>query len=1035
MVKFLLKRPIAVIMVFLGLVIIGSITFIGLPVSLLPDIAIPEITIQVTGKNTSARELENTVVKPIRRQLMQVGKLRKINSETRDGAAIIRLKFDYGTNTDLAFIEVNEKIDASMNNLPRSIQRPRVIKASATDIPVFYLNLTLKDEQKYSATSDYKFLNLSVFAENTVKRRIEQLPEVAMADITGLMHKHISITPNMNYLKAANIRLSDIENILKSNNIEPGSMIVRDGYYEYNIKFSSILRTLSDIENIYFRKANRIFQLKDIAKIRIEKEPETGLSTINGKRAITIGVIKQADETMQNLKESLQKTLENLEAAYPDIEFTINRNQTELLDYTIGNLKSNLSLGFLLVFIVALLFLGDAKSPVIIGMGMLSSLIISFVFFYLFKQSLNIISLSGMILALGMMIDSSIIVTDIITQYREKGFSLAQSCIKGTNEVITPILSSTFTTIAVFMPLVFLSGIAGAIFFDQAFAVSVGLLVSYFTGIILLPVLYHSVYGATRFKESQLLKKTQQAADGFIFRFYEKGFNLIFKHKTLSFVILLLTIPLSILIFKLIPTSNMPYIDHKETIAKIEWNENIHVDENKIRVDKLLQKIEEETTENAAYIGHRQYLLDKENDLSASEAQIYLRSKNSRLIYNVQNKITDYLHKNYPAAVISFAPPENIFEKIFDTDEPDIISELYKRNKQEIPKVENIRQLQANIDNVCNQKSEGIAFDKQFVISVNKELLLRYGVDYSELHKILKTAFKDNEIATLRSYQEYLPIALSDNSKTIEEILQKTLVNSSSSKPEKRIQLPISELISMSKGEDLKTIVAGKNGEYIPLAYYNVKDAENLINTTKKLMSNNNEWEVQFSGSYFASKQMLNELLIVLLISILLMYFILAAQFESFKQPLIVLAELPVDISFAMLILWLMGHTLNLMSAIGIVVTSGIIINDSILKIDMINELRKQGVELMEAIHTAGKKRIRAIVMTSLTTIFAMVPLLFSYDMGSELQKPLAVAMIATMLIGTLVSIFMIPLVYWIIYRRRGKSEVATKTLRSLRKT
>ena len=484
MIKFLLQRPIAVLMVFLACVIIGIITYATLPVSLLPDIAIPEVTVQITGDNMSARELENTVVKPIRRQLMQTGKLRDIRSETRDGSAIVRLKFDFGTNTDLAFIEVNEKIDAAMNSLPRDFCRPRVIKASATDIPVFYLNLTLKDDRPYTITDEQKFLDLSDFADNVVKRRIEQLPQVAMADLTGLMYRHVQIVPDLHMLESASITLNDIEHTLSANNIEPGSMIVRDGYYEYNIKFSSLLRTPDDVRNIYLKKEGRIFQLKDLAKIDVVRQPETGMSLINGKRAVTIGVIKQADETMKSLKKSLKTTLNDLERSYPEVDFTINRNQTELLDYTISNLKQNLSLGFLLVFIVALLFLGDAKSPVVIGISMVTALITSFIFFYLFGQSLNIISLSGLILALGMMIDSAIIVTDIITQYRMQGYSLEESCIKGTNEVITPILSSTFTTIAVFVPLVFMSGIAGAIFFAQAFAVSVGLLVSYFTGII-----------------------------------------------------------------------------------------------------------------------------------------------------------------------------------------------------------------------------------------------------------------------------------------------------------------------------------------------------------------------------------------------------------------------------------------------------------------------------------------------------------------------------------------------------------------------
>lgn len=1020
MIKFLLQRPVAVLMVFLACVIIGIITYATLPVSLLPDIAIPEITVQITGDNMSARELENTAVKPVRRQLMQTGKLRDIRSETRDGSAIIRLKFDYGTNTDLAFIEVNEKIDAAMNNLPRDFRRPRVIKASAADIPVFYLNLTLKDDKPYTVTDEQKFLDLSEFADNIVKRRIEQLSEVAMADMTGLMHRHVQIVPDIDKLKSASINLNDIERTLAANNIEPGSMIVRDGYYEYNIKFSSLLRTPDDVRNIYLRKNERIFQLKDLAKINVVRQAETGLSLINGKRAVTIGIIKQADETMKNLKNSLGQTITDLERSYPDVEFTINRNQTELLDYTISNLKENLSLGFLLVFIVALLFLGDAQSPIVIGISMVTSLVTSFIFFYLFGQSLNIISLSGLILALGMMIDSSIIVTDIISQYRMQGSSLEEACIRGTNEVITPILSSTFTTIAVFVPLVFMSGIAGAIFFAQAFAVSVGLLVSYFTGIMLLPVLYKIVYGI-RFRKlaaGNFFVRVQEGIDRWAFGWYDRGIEWVFRHKTVTFLFLLLSIPFCVLMFRIMPKSTMPHIDHTETMVMVEWNENIHVDENNRRICELMKYADTLTIEHAGYVGHRQYLLDKENDLSPSEARLYFRTAKASDIDELKGHLAQWTKTNYPQSVITFSPPENIFEKIFDTSEADVVAQLYPVKRDHIPDAAAIRHIEQRLKSATEVEAEGIPFEQQFTVAIDKEKLLLYDVDYNEVYRTLRTAFRENRIATLRSYQQYLPISLAGKQQTVEEVLRETLVQTVPATGRASMSIPLQALVSISRGEDVKTIVAGKNGEYVPINYYDVKDPEALIKKADEAIRSDTSWEAVFGGSFFSNQQMLGELVVILLVSMLLMYFILSSQFESFLQPLIVLAEIPIDIGFALVLLWLTGHTLNLMSAIGLIVTSGIIINDSILKLDMINELRKQGIPLMEAIHTAGVKRLRAIIMTSLTTIFAMVPLLFSFDLGSELQKPLALAMIGTMIIGVLVSLFIIPLIYWVIYRK-----------------
>lgn len=1012
MVKFLLQRPIAVLMAFTACFIVGCMTYFTIPVSLLPDIAIPEITIQVSGQNTSARELENTVVKPIRQQLMQVAALRDIHSETRDGAGIIRLNFDFGTNTDLAFIEVNEKIDAAMNYLPREMERPRVIKASATDIPVFCLNLTLKSDEGEAA-----FLDLCQFAETVIKRRIEQLPEVAMVDITGMLKRRLQIVPDVDKLEMAGITLNDLESALNANNIEPGSMTVRDGYYEYNIKFSTVLRTPEDVENIYIRKNERIFQLKDLAEISVVPEKETGASLSNGKRAVTLAVIKQADENMDSLKEALQQTTDYFASVYPDIDFSISRNQTELLDYTISNLKQNLSLGFLFICIVAILFLGDFKSPVVIGLSMVVSLVVSFLFFYVFKMSLNIISLSGLILALGMMIDSSIIVTENITQYRARGCSLEEACAKGTTEVITPMLSSTFTTIAVFVPLIFMSGIAGAIFYDQAFAVTVGLLVSYLTGIMLLPVLYKLIYSIPDRKSAwshwMILNLIQEHT---LDRFYDGGVDWVFGHKKTCLLFVAVTLPACALLFYEVPKSRMPAIDQNELIAHVEWNENIHIDENRRRVDQLFHEVAEDVQEYTSYVGRQQFLLNRDRELSVSEAELYFKTASTSAIVPLQDKIGQWLDRNYPSAVFSFSPPVTVFEKLFVTGEADIVAEFYARNKTEAPTAQALHKLGEQMTRATGIAPVGVAFENQLNLSIDRQKLLLYNVDYNEVYRLLKTAFKENEVATLRSYQQYLPIALADEGKTVNDVLQQTLVQTQSDEKGEYRYVPLQSLVRMSKGEDLKTITAGKNGEYIPFSFYQVGKAEPLMEKVKKM--GGQKWEVDFSGSFFSNKQMLDELVVILLVSILLMYFILAAQFESFLQPLIVLVEIPIDVAAALLVLWVCGHTMNLMSAIGIVVTCGIIINDSILKLDAINELRKEGVPLLEAIHEAGRRRLRPIIMTSLTTVFGMVPLLFSFDMGSELQKPLSIAMISAMLIGTAVSLFIIPLVYWFIYRK-----------------
>lgn len=1025
MIKHLIRRPISVLMAFTALFILGIITYINIPVSLLPDIAIPEITVQISGQNTSARELENTVVCRVRQQLMQVGKLRDIRSETRDGNAVIHLSFEYGTNTDLAFIEVNEKIDAAMNYLPREITRPRVIKASATDIPIFSLDLTLRADSSFEQTDVAKFIELSEFAESVIRRRFEQLPQVAMIDMSGMMKKQIIISPDQKKLDISGIILSDIEGALNNNNVDPGSMVVRDGYYEYVIRFSSILRTLEDIENIYIRKNERIYQLKDLAKVEFAPEKEQGMAIYNGKRAIVLSVIKQSDENMSSMQNAMNEVVEQFRKDFPEIEFNMTQNQTELLDYTISNLQQNLILAFIFVFLISVIFLKDGRSSVIIGLSLFVSLIISLLFFYLFHVSLNVVSLTGLILASGNMIDNSIVVTDNIGQYRGRGMSMDRACIVGTNEVSIPMLSSALTNISVFLPLIFMSGIAGAIFFDQAFSVTVGLLVSYLTGMTLLPILYRLVYSMKIPRFFQINKDTEiqkEEKESIAHKIYHKGIDWIFSHKILTLIFMLVLSPLCIGLFMIIKKEKMPNINQNEVMVHIEWNENIHIQENYERCIHFFRTLEYQTEENSGLVGQQQFLLNRDRDLSSTEAEIYIKVKTADEINHLKKSIQKYFLKQYPYALITFSPVGNIFEKIFTTGEADLVVEYYSTDKTRNIDAETILAIEKNLKDITGEAPVGNSFQNQINLRIDREKLLLYNVHYDLVYRTLRTAFKENQFATLRSQQQYLPILLGGEEKTITEVINNTLVEISTNNDETKNKVALSTFVTATPTEDLKTIIAGKTGEYIPFSYYETNNVERIIEKVKAEAVKDTNWEVDFSGGFFSNRKMINEMIVILFVSIMLMYFILAAQFEDFKQPLIVLLEIPIDVAAALGLLMITGHTLNLMSAIGIVVTCGIIINDSILKVDVMNQLRKEGFTLMESIHEAGRRRLKAILMTSMTSIVCMVPLLFTDDLGSNLEKPLAIATIGGMLMGTPVSLFVVPLVYWWIYRKEEKN-------------
>ena len=994
MVRFLVNRPIAVVMAFLAAVIVGAVTYFTLPVSLLPDVAIPQITVQITGEGIGARELENTAVAPVRRQLLQVGGLADISSETRDGMSIIHLTFDYGVNTDLAFIEVNEKIDAAMNALPRDMARPKAIKASATDIPVLYLSLTLRE-----GDDSAEFLRMAEVAENVVRRRIEQMPEIAMADITGVPRQQLRIIPDERLMASLGISVSDIENALTANNAEPGTMTVRDGYYEYNISIANQLRTTDDVKAIYISKNGRLMQLGDFCRVEIVANNPDGYAFCNGKRAITMAIIKQSAENMDKMKDALHETTKYFARQYPEIEFTESRNQTELLDYTISNLVQNLILGFILVVIVTAIFMGELRSSAVIGTSIIVAVIITFMLFFLFGVTINIVSLSGLILAVGMMIDNSVIVTENISQYRQRGYELIDACHHGTTEMITPMLSSSLTTVAVFVPLVFMSGIAGAIFADQAFAITAGLGVSYMVGIMLLPVLYRIMFSGSRSSVAVLKDINENRMS----RCYTSVFNFCFRHKTVLLLLTAFTIPTCVLLFNALPVERMPQIDRDEIVAKIEWNENINLDENARRVNLLPEMIDTSLVAmQSSYVGVQDFMLDATTQLSSSEAELYIKVKSPNQFATVSRQLYATLAEKYPRANITFTNSDNIFDKIFSDRQTEVEARLHCTNQSRELNVDTLLALERAFAAECTPLRDCLN------IIIDQSGLLLYNVTYSEVERALRTAFKANNAGILRSYQQYIPITIAGEDKTVERVLAETMV---------RGNVPLNKLVSITHHQNIKSIHAGTDGEYIPLAFNNIKHPQAFMANMSEKVAAAPDWEVDFAGSIFANQKMMRELAIILCVSVLLMYFILCAQFSSFVQPLIVLVEIPIDTAFALIALWLCGHTLNLMSAIGIIVTCGIVVNDSILKLDAINELRRDGIPLMQAIHTAGVRRLRPIVMTSLTTIFAMIPLLFTNDMGSELQRPLAIAMIGAMAAGTLVSIFIVPLLYQLIYR------------------
>ena len=356
----ILDRTVSVTMVLLVFVVLGAVSIGRLPVSLIPDVDIPFVTVQVSAPDLSAREMDDVVVRPLRQSLVQINHLDDLSATSRDGSATITLTLEEGQDVDFFFIEVNERIDRAMPSLP-DIPRPRVFKASATDIPAFYINITLKDD------SGGNFMQMSDFARDVISKRIEQLDEVAMVDISGCTDREVLIVPDERKLESLGITLDEFESSISAANVSLSNLTIRDGEYHYSVKFRSFASSAEDIAEVYFRAGGRLLQIGDVAEVTQRPAERTGLARSDGKDAVVLAVVKQSEARMAELRRSISGQLEVFGRDYPDLGFTVTRDQTELLEYSISNLIVNIVVAIVLVCIVIFLFMKDFRSPLLVA--------------------------------------------------------------------------------------------------------------------------------------------------------------------------------------------------------------------------------------------------------------------------------------------------------------------------------------------------------------------------------------------------------------------------------------------------------------------------------------------------------------------------------------------------------------------------------------------------------------------------------------------------------------------------------------------
>ncbi|GAB2565832.1 efflux RND transporter permease subunit [Spirosoma areae] len=1047
MTRYLLHRPIAVCVVTLSLALLGVLAFRQLPVSLLPDIPVPEITVQVSYPTASARELQRTIEQPLRNQLLQVNHLDGIESVTQNGLAVLTLRFDYGTNIRLAYLETNEKIDGILGQLPRDLERPKVIKAGAGDIPVFNLNVMPGPNYRED------FLALSEFCENVLKRRIEQLPDVALVDATGLAQPEAVVQVNPGKLASLGLTAQQLADVLKQANLQPGNFSVREGPYQYNIRFSSVLKTPQDVEQLYFsvggsaasqtgaaqndprvayfadnvltaqetrsESPRRLIALREVATVSLRERPLTGAYTFNGKRAVCLAIVKQSDAQLLHLREELAKLQAQFRNDYPQVQFALSQDLTELLDLSINNLISNLLTGALLTFVMIFFFMRDRRMPLLIGLVIPVSIAVTFLGFYLLGLSINIVSLAGLVLGMGEIVDSAIIILENIEEKREAGLPVEESCVLGTEEVIRPLFTSVLTNSAVFLPLLLLSGLAGALFFDQAVSVSLALGTSLVCSYTLIPVLYYLLYRReTGPKAVQIPTRFMRWLDVG----YQATFSAAFRFKWALLVSLIILLGGAVWMALRLEKQGMPNISRTELEVFIDWNEPVTVAENGRRTQRLIRQLQTAPEYVSAFVGQQQFLLNRQLQQSENETLLSLQTNSEQAYRGLSAQLINQLKQQYPDAVVAVRPARNVFEQLFNTTEPALRLKIYNTQGQQpidLTMADRIAsQLAYSESRTSNVATNSTGQQNQLVVRLRADRLLLYDVDETTVIQTLKTVFNNNQVTNLQSEQHFIPLVLSIPDKlNAGTNWKQSFVSNRQKQP-----IPLLNLIVVTPQSDYKLFYADKEGAYVPVDFgVDSPNTKIVQHQADSLLHQETGVLAGWSGRYFRDQTYLTELLAIVAVAILLLFCILTAQFESIQQPLIVLLIILLGLAGAIWSLYLAGESLNVLSAIGMVVLIGLLDNDSILKIDTMN----RGIDsmpLMDAIRSAGQRRLKSQVMTFLTTVLGLLPVLFSGGLGSELQRPLALSVIGGMCAGVLVSWTVIPLLYWWMARPKANS-------------
>jgi len=1017
--QFSVNNPVTVLMMVLAVVLLGYISFTKLGVDLFPEMNNPRLFIEMEAGNRPPEEIENLYVKNIEAQALRQSDVADVTSVTKVGTARITVEYSWGKDMDEAFLDLQKAMSSYSQN--SDIDAISISQYDPNSSPVMVVAL---ENESMSNLDEVRKV-----AENYIRNELIRLEGVADVTLAGEEVAELLVETNPYLLEAYGITASELSSKIQSFNRNVSGGSIEENGVNYSVKGVSMISSPSDLEQMIvgLKSEEQLdgttkqvpVYLHDIAKVTVvNKDPET-IVTLNGKRCIGLSIYKEPHYNTVKAVDQLNEAFESITKALPGYKFTEIKNQGTFINDAIGEVKSSAIIGIILAVIVLFVFLRRVDTTLVVSIAMPISIIATFTLMYFGGLSLNVMTLGGMALGAGMLVDNAIIVMENIYRHIEKGENVFKASINGTAEVGGAILSGTLTSVVVFLPIVYLQGASGELFKDMAWTVAFALLASFVVAVLVLPVLVTKIFNKK--KEYKPIKTLQ-------FKWYPAALDKLLDYRWAVILVTVIAVGGTALLIPKIGSEFMPRSASNNFSVEVKMAEGARLENTAAALSKIETMVKEalptDVKEIFTQVGDVSTLAGSTTVSSENSAQMYvLLTEAGALNYNKVVETFNTIMASNSDLDFSFLQEEGSLQSTMGNSEApllvevvgedlDVISTVTAQLKETVLMVNGLYNVESSIENGAPEIDIKIDRIQAGTMNLSIEQIISQvqsrleGVDAGEYEV-------DGEMREINIRQPKVSIAELENLEITSGTAKYRLTDVATLSEER---LP-REIHRANQSR------VGKVSAYVDedIAFDHVVKA---LETEMAKINVPEGYRIRMAGEELKRKESMSGLTFAMILSIILVYMVMAAQFESLVHPFTVLLTIPMALVGAVLAFYFVGIPFSIMAYIGMIMLVGVGVNDSIVLVDAINQLRREGVPKREAIKQAGLNRIRPIIMNSLTAILGVLPLTFGFGESVDLRSPMAWAIAGGLITSTILTLIVIPCVYDVMTIRKKEKVI-----------